>query len=108
MILREALSGNSFRGSEHREKSGIDEDVEARHKLMYKGWNPKKRVDGNVNYLDHNIFALANRTAIKNQDRAGYSLHDSVDSITRSKSQHKVRFCLIRLLGHMQKRCAAE
>jgi len=70
---------------------GTDE-LDKRLSHRYKGKAAKKSVSGNVNYLDHNILNLQNRTAIEeSQAGSNTGLYETIDSgIKRCKSVSNV------------------
>lgn len=61
-------------------------EIDNERKLIYKGHYPRKVVQGNINYLDHNILCLENRKPIYNEGKDEYLLHDSSEIMTRSRS----------------------
>ncbi len=65
-----------------------DEEIETRYQLKYRGQAPRRKVPGNVNYCDHNILGLQNRSGTnKVSDPADAPLFDSADtSLKRNKS----------------------
>eukprot|EP01022_Parablepharisma_sp_SALTPOND_P024975 TRINITY_DN564_c0_g1_i1.p3 TRINITY_DN564_c0_g1~~TRINITY_DN564_c0_g1_i1.p3 ORF type:complete len:571 (-),score=85.77 TRINITY_DN564_c0_g1_i1:2413-4125(-) len=72
---------------------GTDE-LDARLRLRYRGKCPKRTVTGNINYLDHNVLGLENRTMLNAEEVQGNyhsvtKLYDTVDrqSMKRCKSQ---------------------
>ena len=58
----------------------------------YKGSKPKKRVDGNLNYYDHNILGLENRQSSNiNEEEFTWYISSERKPHTRGKSQDLVR-----------------
>lgn len=75
-----------------KEYTITERELENRHKLLYKGYCPRKKIDGNVNYCDHNILELKSRDIIKQTDKQGNKLYQSSDVISRSRSVTPVNF----------------
>lgn len=88
-ILRQFAPG-PLAGGSSKDLGISEEEIDYRLRVTYRGTCPKKRVDGNVNYLDHNVLALSNRRVVPGQRglrNHGDPLQDSVDTISREKSQ---------------------
>ena len=67
-----------------------DEEVEARYRVRYRGQAPKRRIPGNMNYYDHNILGLRNRTPMSKLADHDTPVFESVDALKRSRSQPRV------------------
>ncbi len=71
-------------------------EVDARLRLRYKGTSPKKRLASNLNYYDHNILGLDNRTVSNvgpgpSERPDAAPVFESVDTVAkRSRSQPAV------------------
>ncbi len=64
---------------------GSESEIVSQKSNRYKGKCPKGQVKGNINYLDHNIFALDNRIPVRRAVERNSELYDSTDSATRAK-----------------------
>eukprot|EP00826_Nyctotherus_ovalis_P010438 TRINITY_DN1274_c0_g1_i1.p1 TRINITY_DN1274_c0_g1~~TRINITY_DN1274_c0_g1_i1.p1 ORF type:complete len:100 (+),score=0.85 TRINITY_DN1274_c0_g1_i1:108-407(+) len=60
--------------------------IYARRRNLYRRLNSKKHVEGNINYLDHNILSLGNRSRASSIIKATERLYESVDNLSRRKS----------------------
>jgi len=61
-----------------------EEEIDNRKKLLYRGHSPKRFVPGNINYLDHNILSLSNRSYVCSTPKDEF--YDSFEAVSRRKS----------------------
>lgn len=62
-----------------------------RRQGLYKGLNPRRYVQGNVNYLDHNILSLSNRVQAYTVNKTKESLYNFNQREPRGKSVFDVK-----------------
>lgn len=66
-----------------------EEELDNRRKLLYRGHSPRRFVPGNINYLDHNILSLGNRSYICSTPRDDF--YDSFEAISRRESPRPIK-----------------
>jgi len=66
--------------------------IYVRRRNLYKGLNPKRHVEGNINYLDHNILSLGNRSRTSSINNNPDILYESVDKASKRKSPLPTRW----------------
>eukprot|EP00826_Nyctotherus_ovalis_P039175 TRINITY_DN3742_c0_g1_i3.p1 TRINITY_DN3742_c0_g1~~TRINITY_DN3742_c0_g1_i3.p1 ORF type:complete len:300 (-),score=37.63 TRINITY_DN3742_c0_g1_i3:66-965(-) len=62
----------------------LEEEMDSRRKLMYRGRSPRRFVPGNVNYLDHNILSLGSRNLVCSTPKDQF--YDSFEASSRRDS----------------------
>lgn len=60
--------------------------MEVQAELLYRGCCSRRFVPGNINYLDHNILSLQNRTKILNTEKIQDPFYESIDETLRKNS----------------------